>query len=858
MKKQQHRQRRKRQHVRPQYGGSGPGSVDPRQCDNELLLQYYRAQHIVEEEEWPAFERSLRTSLPMVLRLLRSRPGWERTLADLRRRGDGVVFPLAWCAGSAPGALVWQCASSAYSAHAGGELRRWSQQQSSRGTVSFQEAVSMLPPLLLAPHPDHLVLDMCAAPGSKTMQLLDSMHALDEWDCRGCPRVATGLLVAADVSSLKMTSVVAGRLRKIHSPVVALAVGNSKHFPFLHQRSASPGVDELTEPVLFDRILCDVPCTGDGTIRKNPSIWSTWSLGYALELHTTQLRLLRRGLRLLRPGGRLVYSTCSINPIENEAVVLSALRAFPGRVSLEDASALAPLVPAESYRCSDDAQSSSLRVKRGLESWCVPDIHCAAARARAQQREARRSTAGNSAGERRAGDWECTACGANVFAYKLSCFKCNAPKPSQTQPEPEQELEKQVEPEPEERPDSSRPQEETVEETGGKVVFSSLADVPEEMLRRHTPGAPLLSSMFPDRPQRAAGDGVDGDEATDASLRAMLTRCIRVLPHHNDTGGFFVAVFRRDIAEGSNGREEPGKDDDKQQEVEEDHEDNEEPGQEQEHAAGGASSPDTSTVGHGAGCMFYAKQRYALMDSDDGSPMLAAIWSSIAEFYGLPATDQVDQLAPSTTIAAAASSVGDGGHLGLVRRNLAVVFDPDGEARKIDLLSPALREFLCGNVGDQKCLQFVSLGMRAFKRLEPGFLKPARCRWRPCHESAEYIGQTATRRRLRLAREPLIEFLTRGRTDVEQLYELERNGLAVGLAAECDAWPELTAQSIGGVVVGCLVELPPTAATTSQSEAAVTMATAGRIWVAGALTGKQLESYADKAELAMALELLEH
>ena len=77
----------------------------------------------------------------------------------------------------------------------------------------------------------------------------------------------------------------------------------------------------VQEPILFDRILCDVPCSGDGTIRKAPDIWRRWTPGNGNGLHPLQLRIALHACQMLRVGGRLVYSTCTFNPIEDEAVV---------------------------------------------------------------------------------------------------------------------------------------------------------------------------------------------------------------------------------------------------------------------------------------------------------------------------------------------------------------------------------------------------------------------------------------------------------------------------------------------------------------------------------------------------------
>jgi 16S rRNA C967 or C1407 C5-methylase (RsmB/RsmF family) len=108
-------------------------------------------------------------------------------------------------------------------------------------------------------------------------------------------------------------------------------------------------------PLEYDRVLCDVPCSGDGTLRKNPAIWKKWNPGQSLSLHKLQLRILVRGLELLKDGGRLVYSTCSFNPIEDEAVVSAAITIAKGSVELMDVS----------------NELESLRRCEGLTTWKV-------------------------------------------------------------------------------------------------------------------------------------------------------------------------------------------------------------------------------------------------------------------------------------------------------------------------------------------------------------------------------------------------------------------------------------------------------------------------------------------------------
>src|SRR5690606_10349554 len=84
--------------------------------------------------------------------------------------------------------------------------------------------------------------------------------------------------------------------------------------------------------------------SGDGTPRKNYNVWKDWKPNGAMNLHATQVKILIRGLQLLKPGGRIVYSTCSMNPIENEAVVAAAIERCggPDKVQLVDVSAQMP------------------------------------------------------------------------------------------------------------------------------------------------------------------------------------------------------------------------------------------------------------------------------------------------------------------------------------------------------------------------------------------------------------------------------------------------------------------------------------------------------------------------------------
>lgn len=77
----------------------------------------------------------------------------------------------------------------------------------------------------------------------------------------------------------------------------------------------SDKVNHIKQKFLFDKILCDVPCSGDGATRKIPNKWAKWHTSDGLSLHPLQLAILMKSINLLKRGGLIVYSTCSLNPI---------------------------------------------------------------------------------------------------------------------------------------------------------------------------------------------------------------------------------------------------------------------------------------------------------------------------------------------------------------------------------------------------------------------------------------------------------------------------------------------------------------------------------------------------------------
>jgi 16S rRNA (cytosine967-C5)-methyltransferase len=169
------------------------------------------------------------------------------------------------------------------------------------GVVSSQDAGAQLVPWLLAPQPGMRVLDACAAPGGKTLHLLEHTPDLR--------------LVAVDID--------ADRVRRIDENLTRLG------------RTAQVLVGDLRDPATFwdgmpfERILVDAPCSSTGVIRRHPDIKLLRKPGDIAAFAATQLQILRAAFGMLSPGGRLLYSTCSVMAEENQAVVAHLLECEP-------------------------------------------------------------------------------------------------------------------------------------------------------------------------------------------------------------------------------------------------------------------------------------------------------------------------------------------------------------------------------------------------------------------------------------------------------------------------------------------------------------------------------------------------
>jgi 16S rRNA (cytosine967-C5)-methyltransferase len=232
-------------------------------------------------EETEAFARANNQVAPTAFRVVKQRASEEEVIGKLRANGAKLEAS--------------KIAKHAWRISGGGQALS---ELVAGGNVYVQDEASQMVAQVLDAQPGALVLDLCAAPGSKTTQIADRLNG-------------SGTVIASDIHAHRLRTV--ADTAKLHDlPNLRCLVLNGLEPLPLKENS-------------FDRVLVDAPCSGTGTLRRNPEIRWRISAGDIDDLSARQKQLLLNASRVVKPGGRLVYSTCSVEPEENELVVQSFL-----------------------------------------------------------------------------------------------------------------------------------------------------------------------------------------------------------------------------------------------------------------------------------------------------------------------------------------------------------------------------------------------------------------------------------------------------------------------------------------------------------------------------------------------------
>eukprot|EP01088_Endostelium_zonatum_P012294 TRINITY_DN2647_c0_g1_i1.p1 TRINITY_DN2647_c0_g1~~TRINITY_DN2647_c0_g1_i1.p1 ORF type:complete len:857 (+),score=286.10 TRINITY_DN2647_c0_g1_i1:409-2979(+) len=367
------------------------------------------------------------------------------------------LVPLSWYP---PPNTAWHLSASRHSLRKHptlNSLHRFLTAQADSGHINRQEAVSMLPPLLLDVRPHHTVIDLCAAPGSKTAQILNHLHSNPPYP----GYIPPGVIIANDVDEKRCGTLV-HQMKRFESPCVMVTNYPAQAFPWMKGFNVN-------------RILCDVPCSGDGTTRKNFDVWAKWNPNHGLSLHKLQARILTRALTMLllserehrspdNDKKRLVYSTCSLNPIENEAVVRYCLSKpeFKGKFQIRDVH-------------EDKTVLQGLLMRRGLRKWRV-----------------------------------CEAIDGSK-GRKNERTKANPLKGGNTQKLEEIDLK----------------------------WYNSYDDVKTDDEKKRIPKSAFCDTTF----EKVKEGEEKKEEEKPEVIDVHLERCVRIYPHDQDTGGFFVCAI---------------------------------------------------------------------------------------------------------------------------------------------------------------------------------------------------------------------------------------------------------------------------------------------------------------------------
>ncbi len=236
-----------------------------------------RWSQVIGSEEAESFAKANNQPAPVAFRVVRTRADEATVLADLRSAG-GAVEP------SRIANDAWRISGATH------VLSRLA----AIGSIYIQDEASQLVAEVVGAKAGDKVLDLCAAPGSKTTQIADRIRGL-------------ATVIAGDVYEHRLRTLASAVELQGLTSVRILALDGSQPLPLIEES--------------FDSVLVDAPCSGTGTLRRNPEIrWRILPDDISV-LSERQRLLLQNASRAVKPGGRLVYSTCSVEKEENESVL---------------------------------------------------------------------------------------------------------------------------------------------------------------------------------------------------------------------------------------------------------------------------------------------------------------------------------------------------------------------------------------------------------------------------------------------------------------------------------------------------------------------------------------------------------
>jgi len=238
--------------------------------------------------ETAAFAEANNFTPPVAFRTIHHRGSEAEVIQALRAAGTMVsasrLTPAAWRATGSTGIL---------------------RQLAREGAIYLQDEASQFVARILGAKEGNYILDVCAAPGSKSTHLADLSRD-------------KALIVAGDIHAHRLRTLITTAANQGFRSIHPVNMDGLNQLPF---RGAP-----------FDRVLVDAPCTGTGTLRHNPEIRWRITAADIKDLSTRQVRILLNAARYVKPGGRLVYSTCSVEPEENEQVIVKFLEETEGFV----------------------------------------------------------------------------------------------------------------------------------------------------------------------------------------------------------------------------------------------------------------------------------------------------------------------------------------------------------------------------------------------------------------------------------------------------------------------------------------------------------------------------------------------